>query len=199
MIDSEVHHSQHRTSPIKRWQFWIDRGGTFTDIVAQLPSGHIKVHKVLSVSNLDQDTDPVLNGMAFLMGGTLRPSLIESVHIGTTLATNALLEDQGARTVLITNQGLGDLLKIGNQSRADLFKLNLPPRKGVYDSVIEVEVRVNAQESPEVAIVIKAMHHALFARRPKIRYRVGWDAQLAHGLNWLPRRFLDWLLIKLLW
>ena len=73
--------------------------------------------------------------------------------------------------------------------------LSLPYRDAI--GKLQQEVHVNAKESPSVAIVIKAMHHALFARQPKIRYRVGIDAHLAFYLNWLPRRFLDWLLVKL--
>src|SRR4051794_38765444 len=103
-----------------RWQFWIDRGGTFTDIVARHPDGRLSTRKMLS-ENPERYRDAAIAGIkAFLsipLDQPIPPGLIEAVKMGTTVATNALLERKGERTLLLVNKGFADLLRIGNQAR----------------------------------------------------------------------------------
>ncbi len=108
------------------WQFWIDRGGTFTDVVARAPDGQLQTHKLLS-ENPERYEDAAIHGIWELMGlsegETLPPHSIEAVKMGTTVATNALLERKGDPTLLLVTQGLRDLLRIGYQNRPKLFEL----------------------------------------------------------------------------
>ena len=101
------------------WQFWIDRGGTFTDIVARKPDGALITHKLLS-ENPEQYKDAAVQGVRELIGAgsdsTLPPATISAVKMGTTVATNALLERKGDPTLLLITEGLGDLLRIGYQT-----------------------------------------------------------------------------------
>lgn len=103
----------------RKWQFWIDRGGTFTDIVAQKPDGAIAIHKLLS-ENPDRYQDAPLQGIRDLMGlasdAPIPAQEIAAVKMGTTVATNALLERKGDRTVLLITKGFRDLLRIGYQN-----------------------------------------------------------------------------------
>ena len=115
------------------WQFWIDRGGTFTDVVARRPDGTLHVHKLLS-ENPGQYDDASLQGIRALLGlGTderLPAELIDAVKMGTTVATNALLERRGEPTVLAITEGFADALRIGYQHRPDIFarRIVLPER-----------------------------------------------------------------------
>ncbi|HMC49004.1 MAG TPA: hydantoinase/oxoprolinase N-terminal domain-containing protein, partial [Caballeronia sp.] len=108
----------------RRWQFWIDRGGTFTDIVARRPDGRIVTHKVLS-ENPERYRDSAVHGIRELLGvashEAVPAELIDSVRMGTTVATNALLERKGAPTVLAITKGFADALRIAYQSRPKLF------------------------------------------------------------------------------
>src|SRR6185436_20250499 len=128
-----------------RWQFWIDRGGTFTDIVARAPDGKIVTDKLLS-ENPERYADAAIEGIRHLMrtpdGAAIDAERIAEVSMGTTVATNALLERKGARTLLITTRGLRDQLRIGYQHRPKLFvrRIDLPPP--LYDRVIEIDERV---------------------------------------------------------
>jgi 5-oxoprolinase (ATP-hydrolysing) len=126
-----------------RWSFWIDRGGTFTDIVAVDPDGALRTHKLLSRSPAYRD--PAVAGIKALMGGRLDPDRIAAVHLGTTVATNALLERKGARVALITTKGFRDQLRIGVQARPKLFVRQIVLPERLYERVIEVEERVSAQ------------------------------------------------------
>lgn len=130
-----------------QWQFWIDRGGTFTDIVAQRPDGSIVLHKLLS-ENPDRYADAPLQGIRELLGLTadepIPAELIAAIKMGTTVATNALLERKGEPTVLITTAGFGDALSIGYQNRPDIFALNIRKPEQLYDRGIEVAERVMA-------------------------------------------------------
>ena len=114
---------------MNRWQFWIDRGGTFTDLVARHPAGQLVVRKVLS-EQPGVPGDPAVAAMRELMGlapnQPIEPGLIEELRLGTTVATNALLEGAGEPVLLVTNRGLADLLMIGDQHRRDLFALAIP-------------------------------------------------------------------------
>jgi 5-oxoprolinase (ATP-hydrolysing) len=131
-----------------RWQFWIDRGGTFTDIVAQTPTGSILVHKLLS-ENPEQYEDAPLQGIRDVMGIAKDQSLpttnIEVIKMGTTVATNALLERKGDRTVLAITRGFKDALRIGYQNRPDIFALEIVLPQMLYEQVIEIIERYDAQ------------------------------------------------------
>ena len=110
------------------WQFWIDRGGTFTDVVARAPDGGLSTHKLLS-ENPGRYRDAAIAGIKAVLGvapGEPVPAgLVDQVKMGTTVATNALLERKGERTLLVVNRGFGDLLRIGNQARPRLFDLHV--------------------------------------------------------------------------
>lgn len=130
------------------WQFWIDRGGTFTDVVARDPSGHLHTAKVLS-ENPARYSDAATAGIRTILGidfdAPLPRKAIAAVKMGTTVATNALLERKGAGTALIVNRGFGDLLRIGHQARPDLFALNIRLPDTLYERVEEVIGRVDAE------------------------------------------------------
>ncbi len=129
------------------WKIWIDRGGTFTDIVARRPDGTVLSHKVLS-ENPEQYKDAAVQGIRELLGlarGEKVPSeLIEHVKMGTTVATNALLERTGDRTLLVISAGFGDALRIGYQSRPQLFDLHIVLPEMLYEKVVEINERVGA-------------------------------------------------------
>jgi len=131
-----------------RWQFWIDRGGTFTDIVARAPDGSLRTRKLLS-ENPGQYADAAVEGIRRFLGvekNTPLPShLIEAVKMGTTVATNALLERRGARTLLAITAGFGDALRIGYQNRPRLFDRHIVLPELLYERVLEVEERISAQ------------------------------------------------------
>ncbi|MCU0526597.1 MAG: hydantoinase B/oxoprolinase family protein [Elainella sp. Prado103] len=132
---------------VRKWQFWIDRGGTFTDIVAQRPDGQLVIHKLLS-ENPDRYTDAALQGIRDLLGvGTTDPipaDQIAAVKMGTTVATNALLERKGDRTVLVITQGFRDALRIGYQNRPQIFARQIVLPEMLYEQVIEVRERMTA-------------------------------------------------------
>ncbi len=138
---------QNSATNDNKWQFWIDRGGTFTDIVARNPSGNINSVKLLSV-NPDQYEDAALAGIRQLMGTTshkpIRNKDIKSVKMGTTVATNALLERKGDRTLLVITKGFKDALRIGYQSRPQLFDLEVILPDQLYEKVIEADERIAA-------------------------------------------------------
>lgn len=130
------------------WQIWIDRGGTFTDLVAKKPDGELVTHKLLS-ENPEQYEDAALQGIRDLLGlesgAAIPPGTVESVKMGTTVATNALLERKGDRTVLVITSGFGDLLRIGYQNRPRLFDMHIKLPKLVYEQVIEADERVSVE------------------------------------------------------
>jgi 5-oxoprolinase (ATP-hydrolysing) len=129
---------------VNRWQFWIDRGGTFTDVVGRAPDSALHTAKLLS-ENPAHYPDAAVEGIRRLLGlksGESVPSdRIESVKMGTTVATNALLERKGGRTALLINRGFGDVLRIGTQQRPRLFDLQILLPDQVYEKVIEFEGR----------------------------------------------------------
>ncbi len=129
------------------WQFWVDRGGTFTDIVAKQPDGALITHKLLS-ENPEQYQDAAVQGIRDLLGlkgdDAIPAGLIESVKMGTTVATNALLERKGVRTLFVTTQGFGDALRIGYQSRPRLFDRHIVLPELLYERVAEVSERLDA-------------------------------------------------------
>ncbi len=130
-----------------RWQFWIDRGGTFTDIVAKRPDGGLTTHKLLS-ENPEHYKDAAIQGIRDLIGlGPGEPipeEAIRVVKMGTTVGTNALLERKGVATALVTTAGLGDQLRIGYQARPDIFARNIVLPEMLYRRVAEIPERVSA-------------------------------------------------------
>ncbi|ABM36831.1 hydantoinase B/oxoprolinase family protein [Polaromonas naphthalenivorans] len=132
----------------KLWQFWIDRGGTFTDIVARKPDGSLVTHKLLS-DNPEQYRDAAVAGIRHLLG--LRPGeaiqagVVECVKMGTTVATNALLERKGEPTLLVTTRGFRDALRIAYQNRPRLFDRHIVLPELLYSAVVEADERIGAQ------------------------------------------------------
>ncbi len=130
------------------WQFWIDRGGTFTDVVARRPDGTLISHKLLS-DNPEHYEDAALQGVRDLLGlGSADPiptAAIQSVKMGTTVATNALLERKGERTVLVTTKGFGDSLRLAYQNRPKIFDRHIELPESLYERVVEVVERMTPE------------------------------------------------------
>ena len=131
----------------QKWSFWIDRGGTFTDVIGQCADGRFLTVKVLS-ENPEHYTDAAVEGIRRILG--LKPGQalpengIASVKMGTTVATNALLERKGEKTLFVTTKGFGDALIIGDQTRDDIFALNPARAAPLYADVLEVDERLGA-------------------------------------------------------
>ena len=144
-----------------RWQFWVDRGGTFTDVVGRAPDGGLRTLKLLS-ENPAHYRDAAVEGIRRLLGlgvgEVISSALVESVRMGTTVATNALLERHGERTVLVITRGFRDALRIGNQSRPRLFDRHIVLPELMYERVIEADERVGARGE-----VIAALDEAALA------------------------------------
>ena len=131
----------------KKWQFWIDRGGTFTDIVARSPHGKTLTHKLLS-ENPEHYRDAAIQGIRDLLGlaadAAIPSDAIEVVKMGTTVATNALLERKGERTLLAITKGFKDALRIGYQNRPRLFDRKILLPEMLYERVVEIDERMSA-------------------------------------------------------
>ncbi len=121
------------------WQFWVDRGGTFTDIVARRPDGRLLTHKLLS-DNPPRYADAAVAGIRALLDGASEP--IEAVRMGTTVATNALLERKGERTLLVITRGFRDALRIAYQNRPRIFARRIELPDLLYERVVEVDERI---------------------------------------------------------
>ena len=147
------------------WQFWIDRGGTFTDIVALSSDGEILSRKFLS-DNPEHYQDAAVYGIREILGDS--EAEISSVKMGTTVGTNALLERRGAKLAFVTNRGFKDCLFIAYQNRPDIFALNIERVKPLYDTVLELDVRVNAQGEVLQELDLKSAYHQL-----QLLYREG--------------------------
>src|SRR5438067_7281542 len=136
------------TFDVEKWQFCIDRGGTFTDIVALRPDGRILAHKLLS-ENPGRYRDAAIAGIRELLavpsGAAIPGEKIEVVKMGTTVATNALLERKGERTVLFITRGFRDALRIAYQNRPRLFDRHIVLPEMLYSKVVEVDERVAAR------------------------------------------------------
>ncbi len=149
-----------------RWQFWIDRGGTFTDIVGRRPDGTFTTAKMLS-ENPEQYRDAAVAGIRKLLGvapGAPVPAeQVECVKMGTTVATNALLERKGDRTVLITTRGFRDALRIAYQNRPKLFERNVRLPELLYETVVEADERLGVDGSVVVALDEAALRTQLQA------------------------------------
>ncbi|MEG4071591.1 hydantoinase B/oxoprolinase family protein [Microcoleus sp. Pol14C2] len=138
-----------------RWQFWIDRGGTFTDIVANSPDGKLVIHKLLS-ENPERYTDAAVQGIRDILripaDAAIPAAEIEAIKMGTTVATNALLERKGDRTILLITKGFRDALRIGYQNRPNIFARHIVLPQMLYDRVIEVAERYSAQGEELTAV-----------------------------------------------
>src|SRR5262245_41469550 len=155
-----------KTSP-QLWDFWIDRGGTFTDVVGRRPDGSLVAHKLLS-DNPEAYRDAAVQGIRNLLG--LRPGeaipagRVGAIKMGTTVATNALLERKGERTLLVITKGFRDALRIGYQARPKIFARHIVKPDTLFERVVEVDERVRAdgtiERAPDLAAVRKALEAA---------------------------------------
>ena len=136
----------------RTWDFWIDRGGTFTDVVGRRPDGTLAAHKLLS-ENPEAYADAAVQGIRNLLGlkagEPIPPGLVGAVKMGTTVATNALLERKGDRTLLLVTKGFRDALKIGYQARPKIFARHIIKPDMLYERVAEVDERVRADGTVE--------------------------------------------------
>jgi len=152
----------------KSWDFWIDRGGTFTDIVARDPQGELHARKVLS-ENPFAYRDAAVHGIRLHLGLTagepIPAGLIGEVRMGTTVATNALLERKGERLALVTTRGFRDALRIGYQERKKIFATEIIKPDALYDTVTEIGERVLADGTVELALDQDEARRALEAVR----------------------------------
>src|ERR1700682_5713882 len=149
------------------WDFWIDRGGTFTDVVGRRPDGTLVPHKLLS-ENPEAYTDAAVQGIRDLLGlksGEPIPAgRVGAVKMGTTAATNALLERKGDRTLLLVTKGFRDALKIGYQARPKIFARHIIKPELLYERVAEVDERVRAdgmvERAPDLGFVRRDLEAA---------------------------------------
>ncbi|QBE66222.1 hydantoinase B/oxoprolinase family protein [Pseudoduganella lutea] len=148
------------------WQFWIDRGGTFTDIVARRPDGTLATHKLLS-ENPERYPDAALAGIRHLLGvpagEPVPPGLVGAVKMGTTVATNALLERKGEPTALAITRGFGDALRIAYQNRPRLFDRHIVLPELLYGHVVDIDERVGAHGDIVIPLDEAAARTALLA------------------------------------
>ena len=138
-----------------QWEFWVDRGGTFTDVVGRRPDGSLVAHKLLS-ENPEAYGDAAVQGIRDLIGlkagEAIPPGLIGAVKMGTTVATNALLERKGERTLLVTTKGFRDALKIGYQARPKIFARHIVKPDMLYERVVEAAERLRADGTVEATL-----------------------------------------------
>ncbi len=155
----------------KRWQFWIDRGGTFTDIVGRRPDGSLVTHKLLS-ENPDQYRDAAVAGIRHLLGlkagEPITPQQVECVKMGTTVATNALLERKGEPTLLVTTRGFRDALRIAYQNRPRLFDRHIVLPELLYSAVVEAGERGGARGE-----MVTPLDEAVLRRDLQAQYAAG--------------------------
>ncbi|MFJ6140692.1 hydantoinase B/oxoprolinase family protein [Kitasatospora sp. NPDC092286] len=145
------------------WQFWVDRGGTFTDVVALSPDGRVLTHKLLS-HDPARYRDPAVAGIRALLGregGRAGADRIEAVRMGTTVATNALLERKGEPTALVITRGFADALRIGYQNRPHIFDREIKLPEPLYGRVIEVDERITAEGTVLRAPDLERLAHDL--------------------------------------
>ncbi|PVE06268.1 hydantoinase B/oxoprolinase family protein [Limnohabitans sp. Rim28] len=167
----------------QRWQFWIDRGGTFTDVVGKRPDGSLVTHKLLS-DNPEQYRDAAVAGIRHLLGlkagEPVTPEQVACVKMGTTVATNALLERKGEATLLVTTQGFGDALRIAYQNRPRLFDRQIVLPELLYSAVVEAQERVTVdgevlQALDEVHLRTQLVNvHAQGVRSVAVVFMHGW-------------------------
>ncbi|MCJ8158440.1 hydantoinase B/oxoprolinase family protein [Sphingomonas sp. LaA6.9] len=162
------------------WAFSIDRGGTFTDIVARAPDGRLLTAKLLS-DNPERYDDAAVEGIRRLMAGQ-EGGAIETVKMGTTVATNALLERKGERVVLAITRGFGDALRIGYQARPKIFARHIELPEPLYERAVEIDERVTAAGDVLQPLDVEAARVGLQAA-----YDAGFRAiaiVLMHGWRW---------------
>ncbi len=147
-----------------RWDFWIDRGGTFTDVIGRAPDGTLSARKLLS-ENPGVYDDAAIEGIRRMLGvdsgGAIPPERVGTVRMGTTVATNALLERKGDRTLLLITKGFRDALRLAYQDRPDIFAKEIVLPEQLYDRVVEVEERVRADGTVEVALEAESARAAM--------------------------------------
>src|SRR5438477_9774452 len=147
-----------------RWDFWIDRGGTFTDVVGRRPDGTLTAHKLLS-ENPEAYRDAAVQGIRDLLGlnqGEPIPAgRVGAVKMGTTVATNALLERKGERTLLLTTKGFRDALRIGYQARPKIFAKHIIKPEMLFERVVEIDERVRADGTIERELDLAGARAAL--------------------------------------
>src|SRR6516225_9895539 len=147
-----------------RWDFWIDSGGTFTDVIGGRPDNTLVAHKLLS-ENPGAYRDAAVQGMRDLLGMAAGEPIprgrIGAVKMGTTVATNALLERKGERTLLLITMGFRDALRIGYQARPNIFARHIIKPAMLYEEVVEVDERVRADGTVERAVDVDAVHTIL--------------------------------------
>ncbi|HSU99655.1 MAG TPA: hydantoinase/oxoprolinase family protein, partial [Roseiarcus sp.] len=155
------------------WDFWIDRGGTFTDVIGRDPRGRLTPVKLLSDSPAyaDAAVEAIRRLLGLASGEPIPAGAIRAVKMGTTVATNALLERRGERTLLVTTRGFRDALEIGYQARPRIFARNIIKPEQLYSGVIEVDERVLADGTIERAPDPEGVRTALAERRAQ-----GYDA-----------------------
>src|SRR5437870_13169675 len=150
------------------WDFWIDRGGTFTDVVGRRPDGTLTAHKLLS-ENPEAYRDAAVQGIRDLLdlaaGEPIPAGLIGAVKMGTTVATNALLERKGERTLLLTTRGFRDALRIGYQARPKIFARHIIKPEMLFERVVEVDERVRADGTVERTLDLDGARRALEAAK----------------------------------
>src|SRR5215471_5664927 len=150
------------------WEFWIDRGGTFTDVIGRRPDGKLVTHKLLS-ENPEAYRDAAVAGIRHLLGlapdDPIPAAHIGAVKMGTTVATNALLERKGERTLLLITKGFRDALKIGYQARPKIFARHIIKPDMLYERVAEVDERVRADGTVEVEPDLTAVRGDLQAAK----------------------------------
>ncbi|MET0519805.1 MAG: hydantoinase B/oxoprolinase family protein [Burkholderiaceae bacterium] len=151
-----------------RWQFWVDRGGTFTDLVACRPGGELRTLKLLS-ENPGQYRDAAVEGIRRLLGlrpgEAITPRQVECVKMGTTVATNALLERKGEPTLLVTTRGFRDALRIAYQARPRLFERHIQLPELLYARVVEADERIGAEGQVVRPLDLAALRGELLAAR----------------------------------
>jgi 5-oxoprolinase (ATP-hydrolysing) len=146
------------------WDFWIDRGGTFTDVVGRRPDGSLVAHKLLS-DNPEAYADAAVQGIRDLLGlkpgETIPHGVIGAVKMGTTVATNALLERKGERALLLITRGFRDALRIGYQARPNIFAKKIVKPDMLYERVAEVDERVLTDGTVERTLDLDGVRHEL--------------------------------------
>src|ERR1700730_4929584 len=146
------------------WEFWIDRGGTFTDVIGRRPDGKLVTHKLLS-ENPEAYADAAVAGIRHLLelapGAPISAARIGAVKMGTTVATNALLERKGERTLLVITRGFRDALRIGYQARPKIFAKHIIKPDMLYERVVEVDERVRADGAVERELDLDAVRTEL--------------------------------------
>jgi 5-oxoprolinase (ATP-hydrolysing) len=149
------------------WDFWVDRGGTFTDVIGRDPSGRLHTRKLLSESALYDDAavEAIRRLLGLAQGEAIPADVIGVVKMGTTVATNALLERRGERTLLVTTRGFRDALEIGYQARPKIFARNIIKPEQLYAGVIEIDERVRSDGTVEAAPDPEAVRAALAEKK----------------------------------